>query len=395
MNAAPNGHEFDPRRLSIEDLNDPQRAEEVLTHWDELEPALLTVIETHPQHGPRLAMLRRADRWLHRKAPATRPAGLCPSSEALYDFGRGPGFAPLTSAQRLEIERHLKSCRECENLVETLAASPPVPLETGSRGMSREGAPEEVPDAGPDLGVGERRDGASGLPEAAPTWARPAAHPRLRALPRLVPLAVAASLILALGLWIAFSPSGSEPLGFPQAPLLRGSSGGPLFFPRDRVLHATPEARAAFAALDGRILFEIEPRADATNYRVDVARHGDDAFAADEESLLKLSGSSSTIQATMELAPGQYTWTARAVVRGLDQVLGARDFAVVDDLEVCKELVGLASRDEHASPDGTGRSLAAVRLLHEHGYIEEARAIARGMPPTHERDVYLSQVPGR
>ena len=33
-------------------------------HWDELEPKLLTAIESHPQHGPRLAMLRRADRWL-------------------------------------------------------------------------------------------------------------------------------------------------------------------------------------------------------------------------------------------------------------------------------------------------------------------------------------------
>jgi hypothetical protein len=255
--------------------------------------------------------------------------------------------------------------------------------------MSREGAPGELPELMPDLGVGSSRDGASGLPEIAPTWARPAGHPRLRARPRLVPLAVAASLILALGLWIAFAPSGSEPLGFPQAPLLRGSSGGPLFFPRDRVLHATPEARAAFAALNGLILFEIEPQPDATNYRADVARHGDDAFAADEESLMKLPSSSPMIQATMELLPGQYTWTARAVIRGLDQVLGARDFAVVDDAEVCKELVDLAALAE------PGRSLAAVKLLHERGYIGEARAIARRMPSTHERDEYLSQVPGR
>lgn len=374
MKAAPTGSEFDPRRLSIEDLSDPNRAEEALTHWDELDPALLTAIASHPQHGPRLAMLRRADRWLETKAPsmpmAGRPAGACPTSEELYDFGRGPGFLPMESARRGEIERHLRTCRDCENLVETLAAMPPVPIATG---------------------------------------AAPPARRRLRALPRLVPLAAAASLVVGLGLWIAFSTTGSEAVRFPTAPLLRGSSGGPLFFPRDRALHVTEEVRAAFPALDGRLVFEVETQAGATNYKIDVAKHGGDVFAADEGSVLKLSeaipsggapgnasrsgaaggGPSVAIRASAELAPGQYTWSARATVHGLDQELGQRDFSVVDDAEIASRLIALGSQAEPK------RSLAAVKLLHEAGFLGEARAIARAMPASPERDAYLSQLPGR
>ncbi len=100
MKAAPNGPLFDPRRMSIEDLADPDRAEQALTHWDEIEPKLLTAIESHPQHGPRLSMLRRADRWLEARGPELRPAGPCPTSEELSDFGRGPGFGPLSAHRR-------------------------------------------------------------------------------------------------------------------------------------------------------------------------------------------------------------------------------------------------------------------------------------------------------
>jgi hypothetical protein len=417
MKAAPNGSDFDPRRLSIEDLDDPKRVAEALTHWDELEPALLTAIEAHPQHGPRLAMLRRADHWLETKAAGSRAPEGCPSAEELYDFGRGPGFGPIVSARRAELERHLQSCTACEKLVETLAAPPPVPLELPSRGPLRmparatsepTGSASEVGTPGlrkQDAGrngedTGGRRAAPSArpaiVPDALPAdfataepFARAEPKHRLRALPRLAPIAVAASLVIGLGLWIAFSPSDTGAVGFPQAPLLRGSAGGPLFFPRDRVLHATPAVRAAFPALDGRVVFEIEPQAEATSYRVDVARHAGDAFAADEASLMKLAGASSTIQATAEIAPGQYTWTARAVVRGLDQDLGQRDFALVDDADVSSQLETLASRAE------PGRSLAAIKLLHERGYFGEARAIARAMPASPERDAYLAQVPGR
>jgi len=411
MKAAPTGPEFDPRRLSIEDLGDPRRVEEALTHWDELEPNLLTAIESHPQHGPRLAMLRRADRWLERKAARMRPTGACPEAEELYDFGRGPGFGPVSSARRAEIERHLRSCRECENLVESLAALPPVPLEIGSSDRlahlaEAAGAadpvvsptPERLPDGDLVLTPVARRAGPRALPRAPqadlPSGSTHTESPLVRGprrTPRFAQLLVAASLVLALGLWIRFSLKSGDPQGFPQAPLLRGSSGGPLFFPRDRALRPTPEARAAFPALDGRLTFEIEPVQDATEYRVEVSRHGGDAFAADEASILKLSGNTPTLQGSSgeALEPGEYTWTARALVRGLDQVLGARDFAVVEDPLVCQELADLASRSE---PD---RSLAALNLLHDHGYLGEARAIARAMPVSRERDEYLSRVPGR
>lgn len=428
MKAAPTGSEFDPRRLSIEDLSDPNRAEEALTHWDELDPALLTAIASHPQHGPRLAMLRRADRWLETKAPsmqwAGRPAGACPSSEELYDFGRGPGFLPMEGARRGEIERHLRTCRDCENLVEKLAVMPPVPIATGLEGGAREVAGRsdgaEKADRFARTGRADGRiqtngrdagSSADGSGEIESSWrvAAPPARRRLRALPKLVPLAAAASLVVGLGLWIAFSTTGSEAVRFPTAPLLRGSSGGPLFFPRDRALHVTKEVRAAFPALDGMLVFEVEAQAGATNYKIDVAKHGGDVFAADEGSVLKLSeaipsgsapgnasrsgaagGSQSVaIRASAELAPGQYTWSARATVHGLDQELGQRDFSVVDDAEIASRLIALGSQAEPK------RSLAAVKLLHEAGFLGEARAIARAMPASPERDAYLSQLPGR
>lgn len=457
MKAAPTGSDFDPRRIGIEDLRDPAKAEEALTHWDELDPALLTAIASHPQHGPRLAILRRADRWLETKGPtmqmAGRVAGPCPSSEELYDFGRGPGFLPMESARRGEIERHLRTCRDCENLVETLAAMPPVPIATGLEVGAREavgrsdGAGKAAEKAG-RFALAGGADGRAQTDGRAPTEGRegwragangngsdgiepgeidsgeiesgwrvsaPPARRRLRALPRLVPLAAAASLVVGLGLWIALSSTGTEAVRFPTSPLLRGSSGGPLFFPRDRVLHVTQEVRAAFPALDGKLLFEVEAQSGATNYKIDVAKHGGDVFAADEGSVLKLSeaipsGSASgnadrssaagasagasggapvAIRASAELEPGPYTWSARATVHGLDQELGRRDFSVVEDAEIVGRLLALGSQAEPK------RSMAAVMLLHEAGFLGEARAIARAMPASPERDAYLSQLPGR
>ena len=96
-----------------------------------------------------------------------------------------------------------------------------------------------------------------------------------------------------------------------------------------------------------------------------------------------------TITAKSELAAGHYTWEAWAVVHGLDQQLGRRDFDVVDDAALRANLLALEPRSEPQ------RSLAAVRLLHESGYRTDARRIARNMPPSPERDEYLARVPGR
>ena len=54
-----------------------------------------------------------------------------------------------------------------------------------------------------------------------------------------------------------------------------------------------------------------------------------------------------------------------------------------------EELLALADR---AEPE---RSLAAVNLLHAKGFLTDARAIARSMPASPERDAYLSRARGR
>jgi len=405
MKSAPNGPGSDSapgsrhdsrsalRGLRIEDLQDPGTAEEALASWDELEPSLLTAIERHPQHGPRLEMLRRADAWLRR---GEGPGEGCPSAEELYDYGRGPGYGPLPSARRAAIEGHLAACSACEGLVETLATPPPAPLDS-----------PEVRTARPRIPTPSRSTAPRPSPilaEPAESWrdesferplersfdaedARP--RPRLRALPRLVPLAVAAALVLALGIWIAILPSDRTDLVFPKTPLLRGSSGGPLYFPRDRVLRPGERAAELFPILKGEIAFEIEPQEGASGYQIELLRHDGDAFAADGEVLTRLQSDGPTVRARLDLPPGSYTWTARAVVRGLALELGSRDFEVVADPVLDGALAALEGSIE---PE---RSLKAVALLHEFGDESAARAIARSMPASPERDAYLGQVPGR
>jgi len=374
MKAAPNGPGFDPRPVRIEDLQDPARAEEALAHWDDLDPGLLKAIADHPLHGPRLAMLRRADQWMEARLGSAGVPHACPSAEELYDYGRGPGYGPLSSVRRAEIERHLIGCGECEASVETLATPPPVPLDTpvGSPAWNRVPSPLRAV-----------------RPSPSPILQEPALKRRFQRLPRLVPLAMAASLVLALGIWVAINPSGRSSLRFPSAPLLRGSSGGPLYFPRERVLSSGPGVVELFPALGSELVFELEPQPDATAYSIDVARHGGDAFAVEEDVVVQLSGNAPTLRTARTLAPGDYTWTARAEVRGLPRELGARDFAVVADSGIEQRLLGLRDRAEPA------RSLEAVRILHERGYLADARAIARSMPASEDRDAYLGQLPGR
>jgi hypothetical protein len=374
MKSAPNGPGSTPRWPSPVNLGDLAWAEEALAHWDELEPAVLEAIAAHPQHGPRLAMLQRADRWLSKGVQAARAADSCPAAEELYDYGRGPGYGPLSSARRAEIERHLLGCMECESHVETLAIPPPVPMDLPAGDAARRRVPAPL---------------RATRPTPSPILEEPLRKTRFRPLPRFAPLAVAASLVLALGIWIAIAPSGSEKVGFPSAPLLRGNSGGPLYFPRERVLRPSAAIAAAFPALGSELVFEVEPQADASGYSIDLARHSGDAFAVEEESLAHLTGAAPTIRATLALEPGAYTWTARVVVRGLTRDLGARDFVVAEDAEVERQLADLRGV---AEPE---RSLKAVRILHEGGFVADARALARAMPESADRDAYLGQVPGR
>ncbi len=410
------GTEIDPRSAAIADssaemkfarfepgdLRDSRAVAEALAHWDELDPAALRALTDDPHSRSRLRMLQSVDGWMRRSAhradarEATREtASACPTSEELYDFGRGPGFRTLALERRAGIERHVESCVDCGGLVATLATPPPLPLDLGP------GIEPVI-----DHAVTERTNApraVSGPPIAAPT-AAPARRPELIAPRRPVlakkrasademwkrwaPLAAAAGVLVIGGIWFG-SRRESVSLAFPADALLRGEAGGPLYFPRDRVLVANPKLAAAWPALASELAFEIDPQAGAESYRVDLFRHDGGAFATatpvqsvtSETPILALSASS--------LAPGHYTWRAWALERGLERLLGERDFALVEDAALTSELESLSERTE---PE---RSLAAVRVCSERGFPTDARRLAQAMPHSPERDAFLGRMPGR
>lgn len=400
MNDVP--HEF---RFELRDLRDPHAVAEALTHWDELDAGTLARLAAHPVHGPRLAMLRAAEDWLRDRGAAARAArGLCPTAEELYDFGRGPGYTPLSHAARTAIDRHLAQCEDCEVLVESLVAPPPAPLEydfdeaahanlldTPTNGV-------HTPNVRGVAASNERdhsRDDALTNLGAAPSLASPTSvrtiHPAAPAIRRRrhwIPLAAAASFLAAGALWIALNSEHTRALHFPTSPLLRGAARGSLLFPRDRVLHATPELVKIFPALAAPPTFEIQPEPNAERYWIDVSKNDGSAFATNE-ALWRQTSATPMFASEHEIASGHYTWEAWAIVRGIDQHLGSHDFEIVDDAALTAKLVALANEPE---PE---RSLAAVNLLHASDYRTDARRIARAMPPTPERDAYLDQVPGR
>lgn len=388
MTTAPHGPRFGPA-----DLQDPERALEVLAHWDELDPELLRAIETDPRHARSLATLRAAEDWLHRSRE--RRAGvlpgsgrlqgafeeLCPDADELYDFGGGPGAASLHAARRASIEAHVRSCAACLELVGTLASPPPVPWEAAPL----EPAPAPV-----------RSAAAEGLARAfapATPAARPPAHPahpahRAVARPRWTALAAAAGLLLAAGLWLAQSGSGTH-AGPAQGPVLRGRSDERLLAPRGRVLPAASALRAAFPALGEGTAFELAPIAGARRYEVELFRATSDAFARGER-VAKGASTEPLVTVPTALAPGRYTWEAWADVDGVLTALGTRDFEVADDPEVERELQALlpATADDE-------RTERALRLLDARGYASDARRLARTLPAGELRERWLAPVPGR
>jgi hypothetical protein len=203
----------------------------------------------------------------------------------------------------------------------------------------------------------------------------------------LVPaLAAAAGLVLALTLWRAWSDPGTQAGGpavasaprFPQPPLLRGDLGGPLLHPRVAVL------ALGTGELVHPVVFELEPQEDASSYRVHLTRRDDD------RAVLLLQGETEQLTADVDrLEPGGYTWEAWAVVRGLDVPLGRRDFEVRHDAEA------LSLLDEIAALPDPERSERALALLVERGFLSDARALARTLPASPQREAFLDHVPGR
>jgi len=316
-----------------------------------------------PACGPRLALIEQAEAWLAGQAGAPKDQGAtgeCPPAEELYDYGRGPGARPLPSSRERAVRNHVEACGECAGLVATLASRPPVPLW---------------------IDVPASASAAAPVPLLRPRhWMSFA-------------LAAAAVVLISLGLFwnriFASAPvTELASVVYPPEELLRGEADGAIHFPRGRVLAGKE------AGLWHALRIELAERANATRYRAHLLRADGGAFdagtplcalAADGPELTLADREPGT--AAVELAPGHYTCEAWAVVDGLDVPLGRRDFEVVHDADVERAL---------ATPpaDARGRS-ALLASMHDRGLLVDARAYARSLPPTPERDAYLRRLPGR
>jgi hypothetical protein len=322
-----------------------------LTEFDELPAAERAALSAHaracPSCGPALGLLEAAEAHLAAAARRSGPREACPSAEDLFDFAKAPGARPLPAGRAAAVAAHLERCAECSDLRASLAARPPVPL---------------IVDA---------------LPQETP--------PRHLRLLRLAPLAAAAAVVLALLLQmrrdedspaLAAGPSAIE---FPAAEVLRGDQGGALAWPRGALL-SPPAAGAG-------LTFELDLPERAGRWRVRLLGREDDPFTQGRE-LFVLEGEGATAQAEA-LPPGAYTWEAWTEVDGLEVPLGRRDFDVRDDAATRAELAELATLPE---PQRSTRTLA---LLAARGYHADARAWARTLPPSSERDAFLARTPGR
>jgi hypothetical protein len=303
-------------------------------------------------------------------------AGTCPDAEELYDYGHGPGARPLDEARRKALDAHLLACGECRDLVTTLASRPPAPLlfdytPRASDDSARLAATPEPASAEPDR----------------PALSSPVRRPRL--LRRYVALAAAAVALLALGLWWQRSdafgrgPGARGALGvFPSDETLRGDDGGALEFPRGALL-----------AREGRpwhdVEFVLDPRERASAYRFALLARDETELGSGREVARWESAGPESSLAGARVAPGRYTWEGWAVVDGLDVFLGRRDFQVRADAELERALAAALERA------GDERAREVLSLLHSRGFFGDARAFARTLPESPERDAYLARKRGR
>ena len=342
---------------------------EGLPDWPDLSAPQRAALEAHAlacaECGAALALVREVDAWLEEQVPASSP-NLCPSPEELYDYGRGPGARPLTEVERVALRAHLAACRECSGLVETLKLRPPTPL-------------LDLPTPSAAAPEAERTSTAPAATEVhAPSRRAPL---RLRLLAPLASAAAAAVVLAAL--WPRSSGDERPTLRFPTAPLLRGEETDALLFPRDALLL---DASRTWQPLR----FELAPRERATRYRIALRATDGSAFDAGREvQSIESDVPELVAQAGLELAPGHYTWEAWAQIDGLDVELGRRDFEARREPGLLAEL---ATRDSASEP---ARSESILHLLHERGFVGDARAFARTLPASPERDAYLARRPGR
>ncbi len=327
-------------------LPDPEVAtaseiEEALVHFDELDASSLERLEDHPLHGPTLTRLREAEAWLAEAGPEALALGPCPPAEALYDLGRGPGYHPLPPEEEASLAEHVERCADCRTLLTSLKSAPPLPLEASE----------------PPLSVVRPR--------------RPRRPPR-----RLVLLAAAASLLL---MTLVLPGLLKDPLsGLPETPLYRGQASESLFFPRGPLLDR--------GELPSTLDFELAEVAGAEEYRIEIFRHAGGAFDSGELVSTHTPGTNHLERETLPI--GHYTWRAWARVKGLEQDLGARDFEV-------RANPGLLARLGQLEDDASvAEVVEEIRHLDQAGFLTDARALARSLPESEERDAYL-RPPGR
>jgi hypothetical protein len=357
----------------------------LLPDWPDLAAAERHALEKHTLEcapcAAGLALMREVDGWLAEPTPA----GACPSADELYDYGRGPGARPMGAVERTALRAHLAACPDCARWVDTLADRPPAPL-----------LDLPAPAAAAPHHSAPARTRAAELPQkaqspsAAPTppfqtGASPARRPTPTTLRLVAPLAAAAAALLilfALRGEFAGRPANST-LRFPAADLLRGEGPSPLLYPRDAVLLGSEGPWTD-------LRFECEPVERAELYRVVLRLTDGGAFDAGRE-VARAEGSAPLLAPTakFDLAPGHYTWEAWARVDGLDVALGQRDFEARRETGLVAELE-LRSRAEEPA-----RSESILHLLHEKGFLGDARAYARTLPASPERDAYLARHPGR
>jgi hypothetical protein len=339
---------LDPEQATNEDF------ERALVHWDELDAASLRALSGHPIHGRRLDAVQLAETWLedHLEEHAPPAVAACPSAGELYDYARGPGAAPLFAERRAQIDRHLIRCRPCEGLALELKSRPPVPL-------------ADLPAAPLD-----ELDRAL-LQRICPQVPVISIEKRPSIL-RWAPLAAAASLVA----FAVLGRDGGDTTQLPIAEPVRGTQAWALTSPAGPLLWVPAAAANEWFDVGCAPRFELVPMEGATEYFVEVYRHGGGALDAGER--IADLANVEPVFAAFQLDPGRYTWRAHATVRGLDVDLGARDFQVVENVDLIERTDGL-------------RRAEAIVMLHESGFESDARRLAEGLPQSPERDAYLGR----
>lgn len=380
------------------DLTDPAVVE-AFVRYDELEGSELKALRQDPRGLAVLERLERADHFLataKARADAAKGAGRSGDADSnevnasqLYDYGGGPGSRPLASGQRDEITRFLEENPREKQFVDTLRTSPPSPLLDASVESEVE-AIERVESAGAEISDDREArprlafpatDSDQTITEGAPSASRSRFGPAWLAW---TPLAAAALVVaMALGGGERRSVLAGD---LPESPILRSGLSGKLLFPRGRVL--PPSEAGGYASSP---LLEVTDVEGADAYVFKLRKLSSDAFEGGSE--IWASRAIVPSATASALAPGAYEWSAAAVINGLERTLGTQSFLVMESAPMGFRAMDSASPNQSQANESRNKADAArasIARLHAAGFLTDARHLARSLPPSDERDAYLS-----